>query len=322
MGSTIAIGAGAGFVSALLFAVVTTLNPLSFVLYLVSPLPILLAALGWNHRAGISAALLGSLCIGLAFAPSAGLVFALSVGLPAWWYAYLTLLAKTDEKGAEWYPLGRLLAWIAIVSASLTVLGALVLGGGSYETFVKSFERAARMLEEVNPGMFAGTPGEQRDGEIASVGALVASVAPPLSAAVSVLTSAALLYLAGRIVLASGRLPRPWPVIAQAKLPQQAAIVLAVSIGLGVLLEGFPELTAWSVAAALMMAYCLQGLAVIHVLTQGVSGRGGILAGVYITFFVLPGWPVALYAMVGLADVFVDLRARRQRAGPPAPPLA
>src|SRR3954447_5886619 len=128
MRSSIAIGAGAGFVSALLFAVVTTLNPLSFVLYLVSPLPILLAALGWNHRAGISAALLGTACIGLTFAPSAGLVLAPSVGLPAWWYAYLTLLAKSDGEAVEWYPLGRLLAWMAIISAVLTVLGAIVLG--------------------------------------------------------------------------------------------------------------------------------------------------------------------------------------------------
>jgi hypothetical protein len=188
MRSTISIGAGAGFVSALLFAVVTTGNPLSFLLYLVSPLPILLAALGWNHRAGISGALLGTLCVGLAFAPAAGLVFALSVGVPAWWYAYLTLLAKSDEAGVEWYPLGRLVIWIAAISASLTVLGAVLLGGGDYDSFVKSFERAAKLLEEINPGMFAGVPGEQKDGEIASVGQLVASVAPPLSAADSVLT--------------------------------------------------------------------------------------------------------------------------------------
>ena len=52
MGSLLGIGAGAGLVSALLFAVVTTGNPLAIILYLVAPLPVLLAALGWNHRAG------------------------------------------------------------------------------------------------------------------------------------------------------------------------------------------------------------------------------------------------------------------------------
>jgi hypothetical protein len=130
-----------------------------------------------------------------------------------------------------------------------------------------------------------------------------------------------LLYLAGKVVLASGRLPRPWPAIAETRLPNEAAIALVFAIGLGVVLDGFPGLAAWSAASALTMAYCLQGLAVIHVLTRGVSGRTGILAGVYITFFLLPGWPVALYALVGMADVFMNLRARRLGKGPPTPPL-
>ena len=55
-----AFGAGCGAVSALLFAVIATSSPLAFPLYLVAPLPILIATLGFTHLAGLSAALVAS----------------------------------------------------------------------------------------------------------------------------------------------------------------------------------------------------------------------------------------------------------------------
>jgi hypothetical protein len=106
MGSILGIGAGAGFVSALLFAVTTTGNPLAIVLYFVSPLPILIAGLGWNHRAALAVALVGGLILALAFTPLAGGVYAAAVALPAWWFSYLLLLARTENATTEWYPLG------------------------------------------------------------------------------------------------------------------------------------------------------------------------------------------------------------------------
>src|SRR4051812_16419246 len=47
---SLAIGIGAGLVSALLFGVVITGSPLSMMLSVIAPLPIFIAALGWNHR--------------------------------------------------------------------------------------------------------------------------------------------------------------------------------------------------------------------------------------------------------------------------------
>ncbi len=63
------------------------------------------------------------------------------------------------------------------------------------------------------------------------------------------------------------------------------------------------------------MAYCLQGLAVIHVLTRGVSGRGGILFAVYFTFLVCPAgrccstrWSASSDSLFGAAST----QARRR----------
>ncbi len=50
------------------------------------------------------------------------------------------------------------------------------------------------------------------------------------------------------------------------------------------------------------MAFCMQGLAVIHVLTRGVGGRGAILGTLYAVFIILPGWPAVICALLGLAD--------------------
>jgi hypothetical protein len=317
----VGIGAAAGLVSALLFAVITTGNTLALLLYFVAPLPILLAALGWNHRAGIVAALVGSAVIAVVFRPVAGLAFLVSVALPAWWYAYLALLARTDETGTEWYPLGRLLVWIAGVSAGLTLAGAMTLGG-TYEEFVRAFMRAVRIIEQINPQAFEGLTGDARAQSIAELARLLAVLAPPVSAATGVGMAVLLVWGAAKITAASDRLPRPWPALADTEMPRTTMAMLGIAAVLGVVLDGFAGLGARSVAAALTMAYCLQGLAVIHVLTRGMSGRTGMLAGVYIIFVVLPGWPVLLYALVGLADAVFGLRARKRAGGPPLRPSA
>ncbi|MFL5206734.1 MAG: hypothetical protein ACJ8AR_12815, partial [Microvirga sp.] len=61
----LAIGIGAGVVSALLFGVVITGSPLAMLLSVIAPLPIFIAALGWNHRCGLIAAGSGALAIAL-----------------------------------------------------------------------------------------------------------------------------------------------------------------------------------------------------------------------------------------------------------------
>lgn len=321
MTSLFGIGAAAGLVAALLFAVITTGNILALLLYFVAPLPVMLAALGWHHRAGLIAAFVGAFAVFVVFGAPAGLVFATSVALPAWWYAYLLLLARTTDDGTvEWYPLGKVMVWMAGISAALTLLGALLLGS-SYETFVRSFERAVTLIEQLNPNTFQGVSPDAKAQTMAELARLFAVVAPPISAAVGVGFAVLLAYLAGRITLASGRLPRPWPDVPAATLPNGALVAMLAALAASAALRGFPGLFTLSLAAALAMAFCMQGLAVIHVLTRGVAGRGGILASLYVVFVLLPGWPALICALVGMADTVFGLRARRIASRPPSPPL-
>jgi hypothetical protein len=158
------VGIGAGLVSALLFGVVITGSPLAMLLSYVAPLPVLIAALGWSHRSGLFATLAGGIATALFFRLEAGLAFAIGSGLPAWWAAYLALLGRPGQDGTmEWYPLGRLLLWIAAAAALVTVAGIIALGDGSYEAYRTNLRQALEAV--LRSG--AAAPPPPADGEAA-----------------------------------------------------------------------------------------------------------------------------------------------------------
>src|SRR3712207_2592144 len=134
----VATGIGAGLVSALLTAVIVKATPLAAMLYLLAPIPVLIVSLGWDHRSGLVAALVGGLAIAFILSPLSGLGFAIITALPAWWLSYLSLLGRPGADGTmEWYPVGRLLAWIA-ATAALTIMAAgLISTGGDYASYVQ-----------------------------------------------------------------------------------------------------------------------------------------------------------------------------------------
>lgn len=141
----IAAGIGAGLVSALLTAVIVKATPLAALLYLLAPIPVLIVALGWNHRSGLVAALVGGLAIAAFISPLSGFAFVVITALPAWWLAYLALLGRPAADGTmEWYPLGRLLAWIAATAALTIVAAGIISTGGDYD----AFHRNSRALSE------------------------------------------------------------------------------------------------------------------------------------------------------------------------------
>jgi hypothetical protein len=151
------IGIGAGAATALLFASVASGSPLSVLLFYLAPLPILLAALGWSHWAGLIAALFASAGLAAVFSSYFFLAFLIGVALPAWWLGYLALLARPVEgapDGLEWYPVGHLVVWAAILGASVVIAGMLHFG-----TDEESFRATLRnFLERMLRGGRTATP--------------------------------------------------------------------------------------------------------------------------------------------------------------------
>ncbi|MGN6097887.1 MAG: hypothetical protein ACTHP8_16845 [Bosea sp. (in: a-proteobacteria)] len=308
------VGIGAGLVAALLFSVVITGSPLAALLYSAAPLPIFIASLGWNHRSGLFATAAGALAVAVALAPTGGIAFALIIGLPAWWIAYLALLARSDAQGAvEWYPLGNLMVWIAATAALATVGSALVMTT-DYETYRSVIARMIEgLLNEMVRSRLVSLPAGIEVGELAH------SLAPavPLGIGASFVTTiTANLWLAARAVKVSGRLPRPWPFIPATILPRKALLLLLLCIFLAPL-GGFLGVAATAFAGALLAAFMFSGLALLHDISRGRPWRGPLLISVYVALVVMQAVLTPLLALIGLADSLFGLR---KRAALPPPP--
>ena len=314
------IGFGAGAASALLFASVLSGSFLSVVLFYLAPLPVLIAAIGWSHWAGLAAALTAALGLALAFGTFFFPAFLISVGLPAWWLGYLALLARPGASAGdfEWYPPGRLVVWAAILGA-LVIMAALPQFGGSeaaiQSTLRSGFERMLRAQMHIPPGESLTVPGVSDPDRLIEI---LVAVLPPAAAVLTTMTQLLNLWLAARIVKISGRLKRPWPDLADMRFPAATPFVLAAAIA-GSFLPDVVGIACTLVVATLLVAYAALGFAVLHGITRRLQSRSIVLVGVY-TAVAIFGWPILLVALLGLIDIALDLRTRiAAMRGPPAP---
>lgn len=312
------IGLGAGLASALLYASAASGSVLAIVLFYVAPLPILLAGLGWRHHAGLVGAITAAVCLGAALGPTAGLFHAAAVGLPSWWLAYLGLLARpgATEAQTEWYPIGRLVLWCAVIGAVLVALSIPLVATSldEYRGALKAmFER---VFDSARPGAPQMPGGENQ----AAIIDLMTWLLPIMAASLWTVSSIFNLWLAGRITRASGRLVRPWPFIPAITYPKTATFgFLGASLG-GAVLPDLAGLVADLFAATFLVAFALLGLAVLHVTTRALPTRGFILFGVYALLLIQP-WVGVFLAALGVAEQTVGVR---KRFGPPpgSPPTA
>lgn len=310
------VGLGAGAAAALLFASVASGSILATLLFYLAPLPILIAALGWSHWAGLIASLTAAAGLGATLGLYFFSAFLIGVGLPAWWLGYLALLARpvgaNGSMTLEWYPVGRLVLWAAIVGAVLVIIAIPNFGTDkeSFEAGLRAaFERAIQI--QSRPGSPVSGADLERLFDI-----LVAAI-PPAAAVLATLINVFNLWFAGRIVRVSGRLRRPWPDLSALALPSTTLGVLALVIA-GIFLPDLPGIICRIVAASLFMAYAVLGFAVLHALTRGLSFRAILLIAAYSAVIVL-GWPVLAASFLGLAEAAFNIRARSggSRAPPP-----
>ncbi|MGJ3264297.1 MAG: DUF2232 domain-containing protein [Salinarimonas sp.] len=308
----IPIGIGAGLVSALLTATVTQGSAFALLLYLLAPIPILVAALGWDHRAGLVGAVVGGLALAVALEPISGLGFALASGLPAWWLAYLALLGRgMPDGGIEWYPLGRLLAWIAAVAA-LTFVAAAAVPDFDYATYQERVREATAALFAAEPSL-SGAEGVDPD----TLAATIADLAPVFAAQGFTLILVLYVWLGAKIVQISGRLARPWPDIPATLMPRGAVFALLGAILAANLLGGFPGVFAAALTGAFVMAFALQGLAALHDVSRGRPGRGFLLFGTYLLILFSQGLILVAMLLFGIADSAFRLRRRYFSGRPP-----
>jgi len=320
------IALAAGSASALMFAsIIAAFGSISGLLFAVllfclAPLPLMVAALGWGPIAATIGGIAAASSVGLILGLPACIAFVIMVALPAWWLGHLALLGRAiphagSNNGAaaapptlEWYPVGRILLWIAGFAILIAIAAVLTLGTDA-ETITGTLRQGILRI------IRARDPASSADAE-RWVDAFV--IVMPASVVIVFLTTLTLnLWLAAKITATSGRLHRPWPALTGAELPPMTLAALSAALAfcfVGGLLAIFAQI----VTTGLMMAYAIIGFAVLHTLTLAVKSRGIWLTCTYFVATIFT-WPLLAMMALGLADAIFGLRQSYLRRTRPPP---
>lgn len=305
----IVLGIIAGAAAALLFASLISGSNLSLLLVSIASLPILIAGIGWSHVAGLVAAVVASVVLGVWLSGVVFVAFLVGVGLPAWWLSYLALLARPgDDDGFEWYPVGRIVVWSAILATAVVMLSLFNIGfdGETIRSGLRRiFEQVLRLQTGTPTDAPLDIPALPNTSRLLDY---MAVLFPPMAAALATITNLLNLWLAARVAKVSGRLKRPWPDLAAIVFPPATAGVLMAAIA-GTFLPGLIGIIAGVLTASLLTAYAILGFAVLHKITGGMGARSFVLAAVYAAVGLF-GWPVLVMTVLGVADAVLDVRGR------------
>ena len=308
MQQNIIVGLAAGLASAALLALATMggagasarIDGLIIVYFLAS-LPAFLAGLGWGPVAAVSAAVAAGIGCTLLRGPYAGAMVLASQGVPVALVCYLAQLNRTVVEPAsghaaapsetvEWYPVGRLIAVTALLAGAFGFLTVILLGTSIDDVRVLLRKLIENVFLKQLPGL------KDRKVEEPEIQALTEVMLYGFPAAMA-----------------------PWPDLASMQFPKGFGFALAISLAIATATQGYPALLAAGFAGAVMLAYLLMGLAILHHVSRGKPARALMLWGVYVGLVVLNPWSGLAVAMLGLVEPFLPWR-RAMRKGP-APPV-
>ena len=310
MVQTILIGIAAGLAAALLFLAPASGSALAFPLFVLTGLPLAIAALGWGAVAGVAAAAAGAIVILVLYpgAFAAPAVFLALFGIPIVWLARLAGLTRPEgdgNAGLQWYPLSRVLLQTTVASAVAAVAVGFISG---YQPEAMVSEATTALVDLLTQVQTASLP--PTAAEIEPMVRIYVAIMPFM---VGLFMTAILtfdLWLGGLVARASSRFRRPVEPLWTVTLPDEVLIGFPIALALGLFFPGVIGEIAEVFAGAFACGLVLVGLAVLHALTRGSTARVPVLVLVYI-LLIFSGLPIVLFAIVGAAETFLHLRARR-----------
>lgn len=312
MAPSVLIGFGAGLVSAVLFVSSATGTMLAVILAYVTPLPLLLAGLGWGLRASVTGFGAGLFLTLLTLGSLIAMSYALYVGIPAVVLTYLVFLHRRHESGGaegarlEWYPPGLIVAHSSTMAGVLGAVAVMILAfaGPGYDAATKALVEQT-LLKVILPAADGQQPTPEQIDQFA---ALVGRLLPAATAGIWLLITLANLWVAGKIAAMSERLARPWPDFSTMAYPHYLGLGLFASLLIS-LAPGLLGILATSFIGAFVIAYLLMGLVIIHTITRGARYQILMLILLYAGIFLI-GWVGLLVALIGLSDPVLGLRER------------
>lgn len=317
------IGIGAGFVAAVLSVSVAAgaLSVFSLVLFLSAPLPLFIVGMGWGAIAAASGAVSGALTLVLVLGFPQGVSFLISIGAPPVLLSYLALLSRpggTAPQGAddqpgerEWYPVGRLVLWVAGVAGTLVAI-TVVLTGPDAQSYRDALQAAIEQSIKLQPGLAETLQADEEN--LKAFIAFFIRMTPIFLAGFWTLLTLGNMWIAIKTLEISGRSMRPWAPFPDIAFPRISVAVLGALV-VASLLPDTLGLFAEGYTSALVTAFAILGLAVLHRLTRDFPARIFLLVSVYLAIVMFNWLAALLLAALGIAELGFGLRARMAHRG-------
>jgi hypothetical protein len=297
--ATAAVAVACGAVAGCLYLGIAVGTPGALILVYLTQLPLFVAGLWLGVGAAAVAGLSGTLVL-LAASDmlSAGIFAALNAG-PVVLLVRQALLARRRSDGSfAWYPPGLLAAWLTGLALAGIAAAVLLLGGpdGLHATLR---DMVAGVLDRIS-----SRPVPNRE----HVAEALAMIVPGVVAASWMVTTVANAALAQGLLARFGANWRPSPQMALLGLPiwPTAALGLAAAAAI---FPGASRFVGLNMMLALLVAFCLAGLAVLHAAARRLSQSTMALIFFY-TVATLFGWPFMAVAVLGLLESWLGLRRR------------
>jgi hypothetical protein len=296
----IGIGLMAGLASALLSLGVASGSGFALLVYFLSPLPIMAAAIGWGLTCGIVAGVVATAVVGIAAAPLSGFVILLLTVIPGLVASWLIQLGRpASELGGPgdktaWFPLADVLLRLALLVATGIVILGFAIGYGP--EFTAQFAREMiSNLQQIDPNLTFSEDFEP------SFAAFLTGAIPTIQAATWMMVMTGNLYLALALVRRSRPGIRPggdWPLALRLPRAGLAAFALATIVSF---VAGPLGLIAGAFAGALGAAFTMAGVAMIHFRSQGQTWRGAALFATYGSMFIFAP-AILVFTIIGMLD--------------------
>jgi len=315
----------AGIASSILYISGTLGTSLALFLYFLAPLPLFITGLGWGAISAAVGAISGVIVSILLSGFSGGLVYFISIGLIPIIISYYALMSRSIEADGhkqpsgtgqrDWYPLGNLVLWIAGFATVITALFILFIMPSTSDLRI-ALEGLFRVILDQNPELKTRLGGENAIPQL--VGVFIALL-PVTLASYTFTTIMANLWLASKIISASGRAIRPAFVMNTISYPNLLPLILVGLLAL-TFLPGAIHVVALAGTTSLTLSFMLLGLLVIHAIIPKVAARAAFLGAFYITVFVLLKYAYIALALLGIAETFFNIRQRFSSPPPPGTP--
>lgn len=272
----------------------------ALVLVYMTELPLFVAGLWFGTGAAATAGLSGAVVLLAASDLLGAALFAAMNAAPVALLVRQALLARRRGDGTlVWYPPGLLTAWLTALALG-GIAAALALYGGP-----DGLQTALRRLVSAVLDDVALPAGADRNLVVETIAAIIPGVVAASWMVTTIVNGA----------LAQGALARfqanwrPSPDLATLGLPLWIPAALGLA-GVAATFGGAPRYLGVNAAIALIVPFCLAGLAVVHAAARRLTPHPAMGLVCFYAVAVLFGWPFLLVAVLGLLESWLGLRRR------------